>query len=834
MIKKIIQKNWWLILVGLGCLFAYCIREHSFTIPIVSNPDSTIIFSTTDMCLEQTWQPNVKKIYNISAPYEATKDFCSEVQLTIYSDDCEQELVSVVKEYRFTQGESGTIEFSFKPVGVILGERYHIQLYFKNVENIGELQFASGSSYAGCKIGEQQVNEAVAMQIGAIKTSALSWLVAVLFPLGAIALFFMVLFGRKWEETVGVALITEGLVLYVFGLLGYINWGIYAIFIVALIAFSIAVYEINCKNIRIRELLSPGFWVFWGVFVLIVLGNNNMWYGRFDEYSHWGLAVKDMFYYDVFAKHINTTVLIPRYLPFITLIEYLYVYLNGIYVEHIVYIAFQVTMLSLMIIMCKEIGRKRDLFIPIVGGMMCIPPILFYDISSSIYVDPLLGILATYILICYYSEDSTWFSKIQVLIGLIALALTKDMGVVIGGLLALVLVVDTAINNLREKKNVWERQMFPTICLAGVILSWLSWQMFMSVPVPAPEKVVPNEVTNSQVVVNNAVFQGTVEASGISIDGLVNLFTGQGSDEQKQVIKNMLVKIFDGDMYYIGSTAVSYVDVMLLCILVIALLFLLEVHKKTYNRIMQLIILLSMAGMGYCAVMCIMYLFAFPINEALKLESIERYLGSFLLMEVMVVYYFVSIGGAGEIKDKKKEQIIALMLSVFVLIIAPINNIVIKNQDREISADMVYWYDEVEEIFRSFAKRGERAAYICSNAGTESYFIFRNAVSPQISERMYLNIVSSEEIAHMQKEWYLNNGNESPKTSEVVTVEEWKEYLSECQYLFVLHADDFFVESYSSIFDEPETIRDGSIYYINNVEEVRLTYVGNTGIKKYK
>lgn len=830
MVIKIIKKNWWLLLIGLGCIFAYCTRERDIVTSVVSNSDSTVVFSTTDMCIEQTWQPYVKKIHSISVPYEVNQGFYSDVLLTVCSDDYEQELVKMIQSCEFVEKETGIIEFSFEPIDVVLGERYHICLDFQNVKNTGELSFMSGSNYDGCKIGGQQVNRALAIQVGASKTSALSWFLAVLFPLASIALVFMVIFERKWEETVGIAIVVESLLLYVFGLLGHTNWGIFAIYVVAAMAFAMVVYMINRKNIKIYELLSPGTFIFFFIFFLIILGNKGMWYGRFDEYSHWGLAVKDMYYYDSFAKHAHTTVLLPRYLPFITLIEYFYTYLNGIYAEHIVYAAFQMTMLSFMIIMCKPISEKKCLLFPLVGGMICIPSILFYDISSSIYVDPLLGILAVYVLICYYSGHDTVFSKVQIIFALIALVLTKDMGVVIGGLITFVLIADTIIKNMKNKRRIWSKQCFPIMCILVVLFTWVSWQIYMSIPVFTQSSMTAGGEAD------NIKYQGTVDASGISVDGLIKLLTGRGSDDQKQVIKNALVRAFDGDMYYVGNVGVSYMDLMLLCVLLSALLFLMKrYYQKEEDKLIQLTLLLAFFGAVYWAVMCIMYVFAFSIDEALKLKSFERYLGSFLIAVVMITYYFGVLELCDMVKEKWKKRCVMLMVVAVVFIITPMNNFVRKNQDYNIDADMVYWYDEVENIFRSFGKRGERVAFVCSNAGTESYFIFRNAVSPMITELKYLNIVSSDEIAQMQKEWYANEGDESSKDSELVTVEKWKAYLSNCQYLFVLHADDFFIESYKTVFIDPQTIQNGSIYRVDKIEgEVRLAYIGNTGVKKYK
>ena len=847
MTKKIIQRNWWIFLILMGCIFAYFKRYADFSVAIVSNPDSTILFSADQHCIEQTWQPNVKKINGLSIPYTVQKEFMCDIQLTIFSDDYSQELLQEVREFDFAKQTHGAIEFVFDKVNVIPGERYHIQLDFQNVEGSGSLELPTGSNYGGGLIGEERINAALAMDIGAVKYSKIFWLMAVLFPLSSISLLLMVLFRKKWEETVAGALVIKGIILYLFGFSGHIKWGINAVCFLSVIALGISAYVINRKKTDLKELMSPGFCIFWVVIALIVIANRNVWYGRFDEYSHWGLAVKDMFYYDTYAKHMNTTVLLPRYLPFVTLIEYYFVYFNGMYVESIVYIAFQIIMLCFSMILCSLVQKKSAVIFPAVLGMICIPIVFYYDISNCIYVDPLLGFVFMYVLICYFTKKDTAFSQFQIILGLIALVLIKDMGIVLAGLAGTAFMADKVWHNIKTHQKVFRQLLFPTACVAVTLLTWISWQIFMSIPISVKEEIAVadkvtvsqiDETADSQTVVQNVSFQGTVEASGLSINGIVDLITGNGSDDQKQIIKNAVVTVFDNDMYYAGNIGFSYIDIIAGCALMTGFLVLLGFWRQEHEKMLHLITLISTVGIIYCGVLCIMYLFAFSVSEALKLKSMDRYLASFLMAEVMIIWYCILDELSHRISNKGKVKIISLLLSGVLIIVLPIKNLVVKNMDRSITADMVYWYEETEEIFRSFAKRGEYSAFECANgvaAGAESYFIFRNAVSPLIAPRSYLNIVSSVEMATGQCQWYLETGIDTSIRAAVVEVEEWTSYLAGCDYLFILHADDFFVNSYQSVFEQPETICNGSIYQVVKEDgNISLMYIGETGVKSYK
>lgn len=856
MLVKLLKQNWWVILTIIVCMIGAYKKNTYFNIPVVSNPDATVTFSANDGSVEQTWQADVKRINAIILPYTVLESFEGNVQVSITTDDGENLVLSEMEEIKLSEGEKGELFFPFPVVNTVLGERYHIRLLLEDGAT-GKIEIPVGTNYAGGKIGAKEMDAALAITVEGIKNSKIFWGIAVLFPICAVAILLMILFQCKWEEVVAIVISSQGIILYLFGLMGHLKTGIYTIYAVAIVAFVFAVYLYNRKNMSIQQFVSPGLIVFWIIFGVIVLINQNVWYGRFDEYSHWGLAVKDMFYNDSLAKHLGTTVLLPRYVPFVTLIEYYYVYLNGLYVQDIVYIAFQVIMLSYVIMLCKPLQKSRSLWIPVILSMVSIPPIFFEDFSNCIYVDPLLGFMVFYILACYFSEEKMTLRELQIISGLAALVLTKDMGLVFAGLAVIVVLVHCIWNKYTTREK-WSKDIRFFIGRSVIILvCWMSWQVYMSIPleyqnvqiVDGMEKqarVVEEQQENQNVEMQNTdvpdesavstkVFQGTVGASGLSLKGILNLLKGQGSDTQKQIMKNAAVQFFDGETYYIGSIGFSYMDMLLIISLlaVIAILFIRD--KKKNSDIKVLFALLLAAGICYGIVLCILYLFAFPVEEALKLKSMKRYLGSFLMPEALILVYIV-IDEISNIKDdKNKRNIIVLLISGILIAILPVQSYIVKNRDQSITADMVYWSEETEEIFRSFSRKGEKTAFICADGGNESYYIFRNTVSPVISEREYVNIVATEDIAKEQKQWYAEQENANNATVEVLSEAEWKGYLQSCDYLFVLHTDPFFEESYKEILDSDTRVENGSIYQIQkDAGDIELSIVGRTGVKKYK
>ena len=833
-----IKKSYIFIIIILGILFCFLKIDSCLTTPIVSNPDSQISFSTEQKILEQTWQPQVKKIAGIKIPYTVMGDFGTTVELKIYSDDYEELLTSAVSEQQFTEDETGVLEFEFSPVKVIPGERYRIQIEYLKCSSLGGLLIPSGSNYGGCTIDGVEYNEAVAFDVIFVKNSRLFWLLAVFFPLLSFSMLFMVAFGRKWEETVGISLIIEVFCLYVFGLLGQLSAGVTVLYILSAIALLSAMYLFGKKRMSVKDLVSPGLFVYGVLFVVIFINCRGSWLADRDEYVHWGLAVKDMFYYDSFAKHFNTTVALPRYLPFSTLAEYLFVRANGLFSQELLYIAYQTVLLSTLIITCKAAKEKLRYVIPALVIMILTPVIFFGDVYNSIYVDPMLAVFVAYVLICYFSEEMSLFNLLRIAGGLFALATTKDMGMVIAGLLTMVMLGDRVALQIRQRKLEVGKLCLPCVLAVWVLVSFFSWQIYMSIPVTAPvvESPTQEEEMESVQEAEQIAFADTASASGITVSGIRELLTGQAEEYKYQAIKNYLVTMFDGDMIHLGNIELSYIDIQIVLLVVVGLLGYLKFWKEKKEKIYSFAIFICLSGLIYCAVLEIMYLFAFGSLEALYLSSYRRYLGSWMAGAVMAMLCLIILQASeNDQNEKQSGWVLTMLLAAGIIVCFPMHFLVEKNMDTEVTENMVYGYDGIAEVFRSVSKRGEKVYFVCNNSNGYSYYIFKNAVCPMLVSESGWDIYESEEAYGEQLQKMEDNEEKMAGLGQILPIEEWGNRLRGYQYVVVFHPNDVFAENYGALFDEPETIDDGTIYRVNKSgNSVALSYIGKTGVIEYK
>lgn len=842
---KLVKRNIVFLVLLIGIAFCVLKKDNYLSMPIVSHPDSQIEFSTEQNMLMQTWLSNVKEISEVKICVTPKSNFQSEMKLQVQESAGSTILAESVISCNFVENEKQELSFEFTNISVRPGQQYQIILSYENAEEIGILLLDAGSGYAGCFVDDEEVGQAAAFNFTFVKNSRIFWLLASFFPILGISLLCMIIFKRKWEETVGFSLIFCMLILFLFGLFGELKVGIFVMYVLTSICMIGGVIIYNKQQMTVKDIWSPGLIVYAFLIALILVNNNNAFLARWDEYSHWGLAAKDMFYFDSFSKHIGTTVMLTRYPPFATLIEYFFCYTNEFFSQSILYVGYQTVLASMLIIACKTATKRIKLLCPVLIGIIGIPVIFFYDAYNSVYVDCMLAALIAYVLFCYFSEKNSWFNWMRIAAGLFAITLTKEVGVALAGTLAMIIFADVTFRQWKERKLIIKEFIMPIVMILLVGSIFIGWQVYLRIPpkdVSADSNVIVNaDISNSEEEVAKKADSysqaNAISASGISFEGMIKLLSGEGEDYQYDVIKNYVKVLFSGDTYQFGPLTFSYIDLFIIMILIAALIPAMTAWQDNEKRI-NLLVLLSF-GMGtlYVIFLLITYLFSFPEREAVILHSYNRYLGTYLC-GVMVAFYGMLFIKLAEVETDENKRLIRTVVLCFVavLIIAiPIDAFVIKNMDTEITEDIVYGQDEMAEKLRSFAKPGDSVYFVCNNSEGHSYYISRNTISPLIIANNSWNLYGSKEMHSAQSDLNEKIGIETKGKPYYIIPNEWAMELRNTDYVFLLHVDESFKESYRELFRDGDDIMDGSFYkVIKQKDTLSLGYIGSVGIKKYR
>ena len=821
---KTIKQNFLFILIPLIALFCFLQKDSFLSESIISHPDSQVTFSASET-LSQTWEANVKKLTEVSIPYTSSTDFTSDFHLNIMDDSTSVTLVTVsLPQVSFRADENGKLTFSFSPITLNPGTRYKFYLSADNFTSPGELSIPANVEYDGCSINNIPTDQGADFQLTSIKPSRLFWLFAAFAPLFLFSLVLMLGFNRKFEQVVGLALVINIGILYLFGLFEQLETGIAALWIFSLLAYLYSLYVYNNKKISWKSLVTPGLLLFGILIIVIILYNRNMYRAEWDEYSHWGLAVKDMFYFNAFSKHIGSTLFIPRYPPFITLYQYFMEYHNGMFSESILYVAFQIFLVSFLLVGTSGLTKaKYKYFIPCISILLFVPMLFYPDVYNSIYVDPLLAIIMAYVLICYYTESLSLFNFLRIAGGLLALTLTKEMGVLIAGMLVILFMLDT----LWKKKKFAIKPLLPHIGLGLLVcLFFFSWQIYLAIPVVSDITIVSEAVP---------VISST-SASRITIGGIIDLLTGNAPEWRYQCIKNYIEALFSGHTFMFGNISVSVLDICFLVLLAGYLIPKLPAFRKN-SELFSLSAFGVLCSLPYLAFLLVTYLFSFNEREALLLNSYERYAGSYVggvFLAFCILLFSISLQ-----RDTGKERtspylITVTALTLLLFIITPAEYLFLKNTDIETPPEYVYGTDEAEKLLRSFGDKSEKIYVICNNSNGFSYYLYRNVFSPHQVQNASWSLYSSRED---YLEYLQNYPDKSDSSPTILSAADWEKQLSEeYSYVFLLHPNEVFSQMYGSLFEDPSSIQDGTFYRVNSDPSghVQLSYIGKVGIKNYK
>ena len=219
------------------------------------------------------------------------------------------------------------------------------------------------------------------------------------------------------------------------------------------------------------------------------------------------------------------------------------------------------------------------------------------------------------------------------------------------------------------------------------------------------------------------------------------------------------------------------------------------------------------------------------------LHSFTRYMMSWicgLLIAFLALLLFRIAETAEEVHRKKGKDILVL-ISAFLLIALPLETYFTRNMYEKNSEELVYGYNDMSELLRSFGDRDEKIYYVCNKSDGYSSWIFRNAAAPMKVSLGNFDIYAGSDAFREMDAFYQENGEEISGTTVYKSSEEWENELGEYQYVFLMHPNEVFAKYYGDLFEEPETITNGTFYQVReDGGGIRLHYIGRVGIKRWQ
>lgn len=607
--------------------------------------------------------------------------------------------------------------------------------------------------------------------------------------LGPAALLAL-LFRKKIEDTLAPAVHLVILLLYGAGLLGLLRWGTPLVLALGLCSLAgVLWYGIRKKQWAElgRQLFCPGLVVFGAVVVGAMLLLRGRMLSQWDEFSHWGLVVKNMLVFDQMGNAPGVTTYFEGYPPAAALLEYFFASLGRPALpEAYLYGAMDLWVAALLVGAMSGLAWKNWKTVLLRGSVLFLLPLSFFEgMYHSIYVDGLLGLLfASAVLGWFREEEHSGFSFLRLGLCLAALVLVKESGT---GLAVAALLLAGAELLWRSRHAAQKTGRTPAqkaaavlvllFPLAACLAAKLSWNWYLGA-------TGAGEAWNT---------------SGITASALWDALRGKLLPYQVETLHAFGRALMDARE--LGQWTIPPVMYLVLLLAAGVLLIVRQATKPQKQRMLLLQVGLAVSGLVYTLGLLVLYLFTYSEYEAQQVASFSRYMGTLLLGWALIqAVLLLELPGSRRFCWGLSAGVLAFCLAASGLRGRAAQSYYgsLTNQQTQ---EMRQPFAAAEQAQAQMDYHKDKVYFVCQNSQGREYWITRYSMTP----------VSLQP----PQGWSLGQPyHEGDVWSQPMTSEQWQQLLLEggYHYVYLYRADERFSQEYGQLFGGPQQVQ-GSCFY---------------------
>lgn len=595
---------------------------------------------------------------------------------------------------------------------------------------------------------------------------------------------------KRFEECIAPSIFLVVLLLYIGGLMGFLTTAYLAVTGISLVsAISIIVFSIiKNKKCTFENFFTPALLVFVIAAFWIFKFTENRLLNSWDEFSHWGLVVKNMYHFDALGTIADATTKFKGYPPGISLFQYFFVKGMPEFIEANLFRAVDIFIISLFMPVLKNINWRNFGYLLLVVPILILAPTVFFgNVYTLIYVDFALGAVLAYIMYTWLSlVDPDKYDFMFIFSAVFMLCLIKASGTGI----AIIAIALMAAEIMIVRKNLISKKKLGIGILIGaliIIISNKSWDIYLK----ANELKVAWDI------------------SQINFSNLISFFTFNLKGYQIDTIKSFISAVFipRGD----ALIKFSYFGWMIIFAILGGVLFCQD-KKYLFRRakLKDLIKSFMFYTFGnwiglilYMISLLALYVFTYSEYEATILASFDRYMASFfsgiwiflIMMLVTNIFYF----------GKKAQKVSFSIITACVVLISPTMTLFESTVDYTASVENTKMlraqYMSFDSMVKNMDKKQDKVYFIAQNTTGWEYFVSYYIATPvKISPNAY----------SLGNPYY-----DADIWSRNISLDEWKNTLKDYTYVYIHKVDDRFIERYGSIFSDISTIKDQKLYKVN-------------------
>lgn len=601
--------------------------------------------------------------------------------------------------------------------------------------------------------------------------------------------------GRRFAELVPLVLGGASVAAYLLGLAGGLflaPWlflaGAAAGWIYLAVRFAVRPGESGRIGF-VRALLRPDVIAFCGALALLWWICRGRCFIGWDEFSHWGLALKGVLLEDKLPCLTSIHEGFKEYPPAASLFQYILLKASGLGLrEDAALFAQDILALSFLFYPLHRLeGRRGWQTLPAAAvGLFFLPLVLYMNFYTESTVDGLLGVLWGFLPLVWFLGRRGRLEQALLAVGAAQLCLTKSTGPLLAAMAFAVMLLPVRGSGVRltaRLKSLWP-------AAAAAVFTAGSWKLLL-ILAQVPKRWSPQ---------------------GLTLESLWELLIHHQPDWRVQVIRSYAANLA-GDWNYGGLPGLHfpYLAFFLIGAALTALVW------KLCARADRSPLVTAMIGMGvslalYVGFILMGYLFWFTETEALLLASLSRYLNTGVTACLLVLAGF-GLTALGNLRLRGVLAGTAATALLWVVLTSP--------WPLEILDNIVHAPDEAALTVKTVAPYHEIADRLCELPAEEDGRLPVYLIAQQDAGLAFLRV--NYELAPLYLDEHATSigspYGDGDLWTQPCTAEEWGEVLGESyQYVYLYNVDSQFAAQFLPLFDGDASIVNGNLLQVETTD----------------
>jgi hypothetical protein len=572
-----------------------------------------------------------------------------------------------------------------------------------------------------------------------------------------------------------------------FGMLNKLHLGVILIAPALLLVICVTIFA-KRESLRIdsiKELTSIPMILFVSLAAWTFLHSQQMKFYLWDEFSGWGPFVKSMFLFDALGPYSPAKIGFPEYLSGISILPYLTVKIGGTWDEADVYWSYQLLIIAILVSALGLLQWKKHALNLLVISTSILTVTFYYSSFSSIYADPLLGLLFGLGVVVGTSKDigrNRWtLFNFTVIVCFISTA--KEIGFIFSFILIILMVIVNLVGaeNIKSSKYraVFKTFLLGLITVIPVLIVKFAWETVLSNQMVSTNRSILS-------VLNELLFEGA----------------GENKFYRDELTSNFLNKTLVQPLTNLSGYPLTVVAwVFTLTLIWIVLIRSLVTRDEKFREI-SIYATIVFGVLGYLGALWLSYLIVFSSGEGVGTASYERYVFTYFLG---ILFYFnfrfvqlVYVSSAKfELSMFSSVWIVFLMLQS-----SPAHFLSYLSSPSAASNNYMAQFNDQRKMIKDMKLTVEDDVWIISQhtQGFEYYFLKYELLPASVGP-----VPWSIGSAYSEGDIW---------TDTKITAEKWNDLLDEYDYVYVNKATESYINEFGSLYEDPDSMTTPGFYKV--------------------